>query len=324
MESQVPMYKIIRHIASGGCEYDAEIREWIDASGENKSVYHDLFNIWQVTGSFPERFSPDRDKAWLNVHKHIHNQKERHLIYQRIAQVAATVILVFLSAWAGSRLSSRQQQDQYTEVISPSGQKTRVILPDSSVVLLNSGSQIRFKHDFNDKKRKVELKGEGYFEVRKDVSRQFIVSTSRLDIKVFGTTFNVKAYENDLNVEVGLKNGKVGIDCDDKEIVQLAPGQMATFDKKGLKLQVEKKDIDMVSAWTREEMVFEEATLKEIVKYMERWYGVEIQVDPKLFDGELLTFKVKTESLTELLNLIKILRPIKYHIDGKHVNITKP
>ena len=64
--------------------------------------------------------------------------------------------------------------------------------------------------------------------------------------------------------------------------------------------------------------------LEEIIKYMERWYGVEIRVAPELLDGELLTFKVKTESLNELLKLISLLKPIKYQIDGKQVVITKP
>jgi hypothetical protein len=71
-------------------------------------------------------------------------------------------------------------------------------------------------------------------------------------------------------------------------------------------------------------MVFEEDSLEEIIKYMERWYGVNIQIAPELLDGELLTFKVKTESLSELLKLINLLKPIQYNINGKQVIITKP
>ena len=83
-------------------------------------------------------------------------------------------------------------------------------------------------------------------------------------------------------------------------------------------------NINLVSAWTRDEMIFQEDSLEEIIKYMERWYGVNIKIAPELLDGELLTFKVKTESLNELLSLINILKPIKYHVDGKQVVITKP
>lgn len=320
----MPIYKVIRNIATNGKEYADEIRQWLDDSNNNKKVYQDLSSIWQITGSFPERFQPDRPKAWQKIQQHINSPKRKYLYFRRIGQIAAAVIFVLLSIWSGTKLERIKQRTQFTEVFSPAGQKIRIILPDSSIVLLNGNSQIRYNQNFNEDNRKVELKGEGYFEVRKDISRQFIVSTSELDIKVFGTSFNVKSYENDQNVEVGLKTGRVGINHDEKEIVQLTPGQVATFDKKEQKMEVGKMDINLFSVWTRDEMVFQEESLGEIIKYMERWYGVSIQLAPELLDGELLTFKVKTESLNELLKLINLLKPIKYDIDGKQVTINKP
>jgi ferric-dicitrate binding protein FerR (iron transport regulator) len=324
MENQVPVYKILRNIASQGIDYSEEIREWLDESGENKKVYQDLLNIWQVTGTLPENFFPDKPKAWKKVQQHIDSQKRKYFIYRRLAQIAAAIIVVFLSVWTGSEFSIWKQSVQFTEVFSPAGQKTRIILPDSSIVLLNGNSQIRYSCNFGESNRKVELKGEGYFDVRKDPSRQFVVSTSHLDIKVFGTSFNVKAYENDQAVEVGLKTGKIGLDRNNKEMAQLSPGQVASFDKTKEKLDVGEIDMNLVSAWTRDELIFEEDPLSEIIKYMERRYGVSVQVASELLDNELLTFKVKTESLTEFLELIRLLKPIKYHINGKQVVITKP
>jgi transmembrane sensor len=323
MENKVPVSKIIRNIASNGEEYANEIHQWLDDSNDNKKIYRDLQDIWLVTGSFPDQFLPDRTKAWQKVRQQIHSSKRSFYLLRRVGQIAAAVIVVILSIWTGTKLDHPEQKTQYTEVISPAGQKTRIILPDSSIVLLNGRSQIRFSQNFSDHRR-VELKGEGYFDVRKDLSRQFVVGTSELEVKVYGTSFNVKAYEDDQKVEIGLKNGKVGIERGEEEMVQLVPGQVATFDKQEHKLDVAKMDINLVSAWTRDEMVFEEVRLEEIVKYMERWYGVEIRVAPALLDGELLTFKVKTESLNELLKLIGLLKPIKYQIDGKQVVITKP
>jgi len=324
MENQTPVNIIIRNIASDGVEYADEIREWLNDSIENKNIYQDFLNIWQVTGKFPERFSPNRTRVWHGVQQHIHSQKRKYFLPIRIAQIAAAVIIVFISVWSGTQLDRLKSETQFTEVFSPAGQKTRIILPDSSIVLLNGNSQIRYNKNFNEKDRIVELKGEGFFDVHKDLSRQFTVSTPELDVKVFGTSFNVKANENDETIEVGLKTGKIGIERNEKEIAQLTPGQMATFDKEKLKLDVGRINMNLVSAWTQEEMVFEEDSLREIVKYMERWYGVDIQVAPELLDGELLTFKVKTESLSELLNLINLFKPIKYHIDGKQVIITNP
>ncbi|MCE5347380.1 MAG: FecR domain-containing protein [Bacteroidales bacterium] len=324
MGNQVPLYNIIRNIISNGVEYEKEVRKWKDNSDENKKIYRDLLHIWQVTGSFPDRFYPDRPKAWKKIEQHIHSQKKKHDLYHRMAKIAAAIIVIFLSVWTGKEFGDYWQQVQFTEVYSPAGQKTRIILPDSSVVLLNSNSKIRYSQNFNKKNRNVELRGEAYFEVQKDLSRQFIVSTSELDVKVFGTTFNVKDYDDEQVIEVGLLKGQIGIDCDKKEIVKLTPGMVATLNKKDMKLNVGVTDMNLVSAWTRQEMVFEEDSMEDIVRYIERWYGVEIQVAPELLDGDRLTFKVKTETLTELLNLINLLKPIKYHIDGKLVIITEP
>lgn len=324
MENQVPIDKIIRNIASNGVEYSKEVQQWMEVDKDNKKVYQDLFNIWQITGSFPERYSPDRPKAWQKVQNQIHAHKRKYFLYRRIGQIAAAILVIFLSVWTGTELNNWNQKSLYTEVISPAGQKTRIILPDSSIVLLNGNSKIRYNQNFNENNRKVELKGEGYFEVRKDESSQFIVSTSELNVIVFGTTFNVKSYADDQTVEIGLKNGKVGIEKNQKEILQLNPGEVASFDKKGQKMVVKNMDVELVSAWTREEMIFEEKSLEEIITYIERWYGVEIQASPKLLDGELFTFKVKTESLNELLKLINLLKPIQYQVNGKQVTITNP
>jgi transmembrane sensor len=325
MESQV-YFKVIQNIVSEGIEYAGEINEWLNESDENKKVYQDLLKVWQLTGSFPKWFNPDREKAWKNIQGYIHSSKRKNaFLYRRISQIAASIIIIITSIWFGSKLDNRNRESQYTVIYSPTAQKTRIVLPDSSIVLLNGNSEIRYNQNFNEFNRRVELKGEGYFEVRKNLLKRFIVSAEGIEIKVFGTVFNVKAYNDDRSVEVGLINGRVSIDRDKNEIVKLTPGQIAVFDKKDQKLNVKKAAIDLVSAWTREEMIFEENSIKEIAKYIERWYNVEVHIAPELLsDNELLTFKVKTESLNELLSLINLLKPIKYRIDGKQVYITKP
>ena len=323
MKNKVPIFEIIRNIASHGVEYARETKVWLEDSSDNERIYQDLQDVWQITGSFPDRFIPDRPKAWLRVKKQIQFQKRKYFLYRRVAQIVAAIVVVFLSVWGGTKFDNLRKPI-YSEIISPAGQKTRIILPDSSIVLLNGESHIRYSNSFNENNRNIELLGEAYFEVHKDVSKQFIVHTSDLDVKVYGTSFNVKAYGDDQTIEVGLKSGHVGIDRNKIEVAQLTPGQLATFNKKIKKLDVEKMDIDLVSAWTRNEMIFEENSFDEIVKYMERWFGVKIDVAPELIDGGLFTFKVKNESLIESLKLIDLLKPIDFHIDGERVTITNP
>ncbi|MGQ8335338.1 FecR family protein [Sunxiuqinia sp. A32] len=324
METKIPFYKIIQNISSQGIDNKDEIKEWLNCSSENKKVYRDLKDLWQVTGSFPERFSPDRIKAWKKVKRHIHSQKSKNIIIIRFAQIAAAIVLVFLSIWVGTEIGDRGHSPLFTEVIAPKGQKTSIILPDSSSVLLNGGSSVRYSNDFNESDRHIVLQGEGYFDVRKNLKKQFVVHTTDIDVKVFGTSFNIKAYGDDQTIEVGLKKGSIGIDRNGKEILKLDPGQLATFDKEEKKLDIQTFDIAVVSAWTKNELVFEENSIEEIFKYLERWYGVEFEVSPDVLSEDRLTFKVKTESLSETLTYLGILKPIKFQIDGKHVIISNP
>ena len=323
MKRKVSVNKIIQNIVSGNRKYADEICDWLSESDDNRKIYQNFFELWQITGSFPESFVPHRKAAWQNVRKHIYSRKKKLLFYREIIKIAAMIVVVISCIGIGTKLGNFKKPC-YSEIIALSGHKTKVILPDSSVVMLNGGSVLKYNLNFNEDNRIVELQGEGYFDVRKDLSNRFIVRTSELSVKVFGTAFNVKAYSDDVNVEVGLKRGNIEIDRNKKKIVHLIPGEVAIFNKNAKELKISKMDVNLISAWTRNELIFDEDSLSEVIKSMERWYGVDINVAPELIDGERYTFKVKTESLRELLKLINLLNPINYKINGKEVLITKP
>lgn len=323
MQHNPPIEKIIRHITSGGEVYSNEITEWLNASEANQMTYRSIRDVWHVAANAPKPFKPDRTAAWEKVRKQIRTKKSLRPLYRRMTQYAAAILIAAICVWMGSELDHSKQLG-FSEISSPTGHKTKVMLPDSSTVLLNSGSKIRYGNDYNARNRIVELQGEGYFDIRKNSSKQFVVHTSHIDVKVFGTSFNVKAYQDEPNVEVGLKSGLVGIEGMDIKPVRINPGELAVLNKQNMSLHIEKTDIELISSWTRNELVFEEKTLKEIAEHMERWYGIEITIAPQLLDDERFTFTLKTESLRELLRLINLIKPIDYKIEGKQVTITSP
>lgn len=324
MEGKIPIDKIFKNITSNREEFKEEIREWIAESDENNKIYQEFVDIYMITGKLPERFYPDKKQAWSRIHNQIHGKQRKKIILQRVAQIAAAIVLIFSITWLGKNINLNINTS-YSEIVSPLGQKSKIILPDGSVVMLNGGSSLIYSNKFGARERKVQLTGEGYFNIEKNKSKKFVVQTNELDVVVFGTQFNVKAYENDDFVEVGLKKGEVGIKHNKNKITKLAPGQIATLDKSKNQLDISLANIDLISAWTQDELVFEEKPMSEIVKYLERWYGVEIEISKELLDdSELLTFKVKTESLRELLNLINLIKPIEYKINGRNIIITNP
>ncbi len=315
--------KIVRHIVSNGREYSKEIDAWFNECKENRNIYQDLLAVWQLTGELPPSFSPNRAKAWERVRSTIKVSQRRMNIYRLASQVAAAVIIIFVSIWIGAKVDSWRPLE-FTEITSPPGQKTQILLPDSSTVWLNGGSKIKYAQNFNQANRNVELVGEGYFDVRKNFSSQFVVKVNAIDVKVFGTQFNVKAYDDGKKVEVGLKTGSIGIESDGRTLIKLNPGDFLTYDKESKEIELEKKAVDLVLAWTKNELVFEEQTIKEVFDYFEHWYGVHFSVDQEVLDGELLTFKIKTESLNEALSLLKLLKPMEYQINGERVTVIKP
>ncbi|PTN10126.1 FecR family protein [Mangrovibacterium marinum] len=267
---------------------------------------------------------------WNKIQKRLLHQSQSDLkkktVYLQYFKYAS-VVLLFLTLGITTYFlatDTNQSSDFYTEVSAPAGQKTQIMLPDSSVVRLNGGTMLRYNNSFGAENRFVELDGEAYFDVRKSSRKAFIVHTRELDVKVYGTSFNVNAYANDHTVEVGLKHGSVGIEQNKQEVLRIKPGQLVTYSKEANRFRVNNADISMISAWTNNELVFDEKPFNLICKYLERWYGVDIALSNELIDNQKYTFRVKTESLHEVLELIRELKPINYQIDGETVKITKP
>lgn len=154
-------------------------------------------------------------------------------------RIAATVALLITSSiacyYVWNDIKSSAQDTVLCQMEVPLGSQTKVVLPDGSVVCLNSGSVLKYDPAFvRNKNREVYLVGEGYFEVHKNTEKPFIVHTEDLNIKVLGTVFNIRAYKEEPNIEVALVEGKVNVfsQSEEKGNIVLRPNQRAVYDKK--------------------------------------------------------------------------------------------
>lgn len=153
-----------------------------------------------------------------NRRRSMYNQLMRYAAFLTIPLLLSSLILGYLY-WGAT-----DTEEKYAEVMAATGSVIRYELPDHSVVWLNSGSTLRYPTVFKKDNRNVELKGEAYFEVEADRKRPFYVNTpAGLSVYVYGTKFNVNAYEDDNSIETVLEKGKVNvISPDGKTTVQLA------------------------------------------------------------------------------------------------------
>lgn len=308
---------------------EAIIKTWLKESPENIQLFKEIVDTKFLTEKKQAVYQPDAEKLWGELMTRIQPTRKKSktvvLQYLKYTAIAAAVVLAFTIGkfWNPAVQISEEgiASADYATVITDAGQRSHMMLPDGTGVWLNSDSELKYESGFNDKNREVYIKGECYFEVAKNPKRPFIVHANDLQVKVYGTHFNVKESIKQKQSEVTLVEGKVEVlSPDNQSLSYLAPGEKLTM--QGNKYSVKSaQNTDALIAWTRGILTFEDMPFEEVVDYLESWFGVAIHLDQALHDNHQYTFKVKTESLREVLELISVITPIQYKIDGEHVFI---
>lgn len=321
MDKHIPWDKINEQLQSDRKDILPELLEWINESTENQESFDEIVATHKLTTAIPESFSPDEDRAWNQIENRISTARTNRRFIPIISKVAAAIALL-LVGFSIPLLIHPKGQSQFTKIHAPKGHKTQVFLPDSSIVFLNGGTSLTYADNFLSD-RKVELEGEALFEVRKNTESQFTVHTDYIDVNVFGTQFNIKAYAEDPEIEISLVEGSIGLSQNNRNLENLSPGQIVVLNKETKKIGRQKGDVAKIISWASDELIIENKTFEEITTYLERWYGVEIELDESLKKTHRFTFIIKTESLHEMLKLINVITPIEYNINGKRVKIMK-
>ncbi len=280
----------------------------------------------------------------------------RKSVFRRLIINISAAAAVFAFAFISGRISVRNEVMKSEPAVSmyeiraPYGSRSEIGLPDGSTVILNAGSFLSYRNDYNSSNRNVTLKGEAYFRVERNESVPFIVNAGPLSITALGTEFNVKAYEDENSIETTLVTGKVEITREgsgnDTQSVDLNPNQKAIFirNEEGFLLEDvndSKEDIiepvqtimsniliaplvnvDQVVAWTEGKLILRGESLDRLCVDLERKYDVTIifreeEIKKFRFTGVLLD-----ETLEQVLNVIKLTAPISYSLDGKTVYLT--
>ena len=242
---------------------------------------------------------------------------------------------------------------QQSEVMARRGTRSKIILPDGTQVWLNADSKITYQSSFNNELREVELDGEAFFDVVKDAKRPFVVHTSGIDIRVLGTAFNVKSYQQESTIETTLLRGMIEVTTrDDSKTpkVFLHPHEKLVFNKRDSELTLSgrddlkptsnitpvhdarmtvspvilKPDSAMVeTSWVYNKLIFEGENFKEVALKMERWYNVKINFS----DEQLFKYRFKgtfqNESIHDALAAMKLTAKFDYRIDGNDVEILR-
>ncbi|MCC5930267.1 MAG: FecR domain-containing protein [Cyclobacteriaceae bacterium] len=243
--------------------------------------------------------------------------------FVRYAAVISGILIFALSLkftnWPQPTEEITISQIEYRNEI---GQK-KLQLGDGSTIILNAGSHIIYPERFHEGQREVFLSGEAFFEVVTDKTRPFIVKTDNLIARVLGTSFNLKAVEGSNAHIVSLISGKVEVipEQNAEEIFLLEPGEQIALDNHTGEILKSSFDADLVTLWKDGILYFKDTPLTEVVAVLEKWYGVQIEVE-KLPQRELpVTGRFAGEYLSNVLQSISFSLKFSYEINDKNVKI---
>lgn len=266
-------------------------------------------------------FGDTRQEGEMNVFELPRRNTRRRLAWLTAgiavaASVAAIVVFKPGSSHPETRVAS------INEISTRLGSKTRIQLPDGSIVWLNAGSKLVYDKDFGKEERQVNLTGEGFFDVVKDSARPFIVRTSNLEVRVLGTIFNVKAYPEDKSSETSLIRGRLEVSIKSRpldKIILSSNEKLVVENKTGVAVDsvTAQKDFPMMSLnqikhnpldnsvnetqWIDNKLVFDNEAFSDIAVKMERWFGVEIEIIDSSLLNKRMTGKFEKENVEQAL-----------------------
>ncbi len=316
-----------------------EVLNWIDKSIQNKEYFLTLKNTW-ISQNMPSDMATQAELQNIRLALKQSKQAKRN-IYKLLtilsSAVAAVAIIILLIRPSESSIRQQYKNELLAvkmkelpkefkrTIYTEKGVKGFVILPDSSRVWLNSDTKISFPITFIGSTREVELDGEAYFSVVKDSIKPMIVNIpTGLKIKVLGTEFNLKSYSADNTVIASLYSGKIELlynsILNTQEVQKILPNEQVEIFNDIIKIS-EPKQIKDNYAWKDGQLIFDSAKLRNVIKELERWHGIDIIVkDDKIMDYTIsATFN--SESIIQIMDMIKYCILVDYKFENNKIYI---
>jgi ferric-dicitrate binding protein FerR (iron transport regulator) len=292
---------------------------WLLAKSENLDTYIEVKNLWETPMTRELKFNST--EAEKRILKAVNIKKGRTLCRRYTYRIASIVlILISIGTFAYYQLAESQPKIVETKMIrqisktSGAGEQLRVTLPDGSIVRLNAGSSIHFPEKFTENFRLVNLVGEAFFEVTKDPQHPFIVTSGSLTTIVWGTSFNIKAFEKtDIAVTVATGKVKVVSQSGNKSSeIFLNPNEQAIYNQNKNQLRINEVDAKNYYSWTDGILRFNDDSFNEVVEMIERWYNVSIRIEGQSNNKIRVNGSYKDKKLYTILDGLSFMYDLSY------------
>ncbi len=281
---------------------------------------HDFQTVWDAIQQAVNESEEDALPSGKIVQMVAQKSAPTHIRkWYRVATSLAGVVIIAIVCWYAYANFSRD-----IAITTAYGELKTVVLPDQSVVNLNANSQIIYKRFWNSPNREVWLKGEAFFSVtHQQHHTPFVVHTGHLNVEVLGTEFNVD--ERADKTQVILSSGKVKIDFQNahvaEQIVEMEPGELLAYTHRDNKVSKEKTNTEKETAWRNNQLIYEEASIADVIQDVERQFGFEITVEQDSILQQRFTGVIPTSSAEAFFITIKNSFDMQVIRNGKRITI---
>lgn len=303
--------------------------DWLKTASPTEIEQSTLeFEKHSVSAEGPKAPSELRTRIFAEIEK----TQPKEIVKLRPSQTivwmkyAASLAFLLGVGWLLATTYLKKGNVEWVSLSVPFGERREVILSDSSTVLLNAGSTLRYPKIFAAGQREIELEGEAFFEVTRDEKRPFTVKSGAVDVSVLGTSFNIKNFVEE-PIEITVATGLVKVKSILNDSILLKPNQQVRFEKSTGLSPVSLVNAAQVAAWKKGTLVFTNRNLGEIAKQLERHYDKKIILSNNKLVACMPLGEHHNESLESVLSSLQFVLNIEYKItkdsviiDGKGCN----
>ena len=305
---------------------EARLYAFINRDSSNMAI----FRRWEQEWLTERQDDSVMAEGWKNLQARMADkprmevrQGRRKPAHTRFWYLAAAVALICVAAFSFRLVMDafRQDTEKYFVFETPKGERSKLTLADGTVVWLNSGSVLRCPADFDKKDRRVQITGEGYFEVTRQGGSEFTVNTGACDIVVKGTKFNVAAYADDEFVQATLLEGKIEF-RHAGGAVEMNPGEQVSMLKSSGRLTKTRVNASQSNAWTEGRIEYDRITLGELLPKLARHYNVDFHLQTDSLAGKSLRISVRNgETVDDVMTALSRIIRVDITVDGRDIYI---
>lgn len=345
-------WELLAKVKSGDAtpEEQLELSQHLSAFPGDLDLVKQIDACWELP--MPAASAPSTDEittAWDSIRNKITGQKlpvelpgrvkkVRRMVKYAVAIAAVLITIVGICLWNILQVTAPLASPQKNIVSTKNGSKSKIELPDGTQVWLNVGSRINYDGNYGKENRELTLTGEAYFDVARDANRPFILHTGKMDVKVLGTVFNVKAYPGDATTEAALIKGSIEVSFPGRpqeklilkphDKIAIANKEVNIADDTVRRTYATRKERPAIvvssiqyepvssaiieTSWVNNKLIFRSKTFEELARDIERWFNVSIEVKDTSILSKKFTGTFSNESITDALDALSLTYPFHY------------